>query len=326
VAPYFSADPNSQEFADAWIAAIENQDAILTMALELFKENAAVKLEKDYSNAEKFADSVENRNILTDYINDAVRIIQYTQTDLDEGNLTKIQVLLQPDKMSLLHIALFPKLMTNTFIQSLAGILYRIKTKGDAYMKNALNSQKLTELLIEQYNNNVTVMALHLASTAPLDGFFLDQSTTDFKDLLSTFFADVLTYLKPLLEITDVNALFTAKKKDDNCPRNINIYSWAEVTAHALRYYMIQGSLDNIFSLFGKCYGEIKPDVMKYLPDILTRARSDITCDGANIKNIVTSMGAETFQFMLHLRAVLRQTEAEQARASSLGSAALTGP
>jgi len=324
VAPYFTADAKSQEFADAWIAAVENQDAVLTMALDLFKENAAVKLATDYSNADAFAASTENRGLLTAYIQDAVRIIQYTPSTASAGDKTKIEYLLDP-ATSLLHIALFPKFMTNTFIQSLAGIFYRMKTNGEEYTANILlKSEKLTELLVDQFNKNVKVMAMHLASSEPLDGFFLDQSAGDFAAALPTFFSEMLKALKSLLTVTDVNELFRPPTPTANCPHDITAFSWPEVSAHALRHYMIKESLDNLFARFGACEGDItNPETIKYIPDSVLAP--EIVYETAPVKSIILSMGAETFQFMLHLRAVLRQIEAEQARASSLESAAPAG-
>ena len=312
VAPILSAAEDSQEFVSAWIAAIGDQDALLTMALDLFKRAATPTLSPDFSNVTEFQ-SAANKELLKAYVEDAVTMIQYTLTKVSRTAPTKISSLLDDTNTPLLKVVLFPKLMTNTFVQSLAGIFMSLREK-ESLFTNTSAYPSLHQLLEKQFTDIVTVNALYLTSTEPRDGFFLDQSTREFSSTLDVFFGTMLTELRGLITVTDTAELFKVTRGVE-CPYDITSMSWPQIAAHMARWYMLRGSLDGLFGQFKVCPGDVAPEALAHLPDSVTN--DAIVYDGAPLKAILLSVTPVTFQFMVHLRTVLTRMMAETSAPAS---------
>jgi hypothetical protein len=309
-----------QRYVDAWIAAIEHQDELLTMALALFKENANPPLAADYSNLAAFQ-SATNSALLRSYINDAVSMIQYNLSNGAParvtrgaiGKQTKVDRLFTgATQVPLLKMLLFPNILTNTFIQSLAGILVSLNTLGPKLLL-AENGAPLRELLLKQYNDIIKVNATYLTSTEPQDGFFLDQGIAEFNTELGGeqdgFVSRAIDTLISLLPVTDVNELFKTKEMGgSDCPYELTNYEWHELFAHMARYYMLSNaSLEGIFKNFTACAGGLTA-ILDTIPD----AAETTAYEGVPLKSILVAIPPVTFQFMVHLRKVVREVKARE--------------
>lgn len=314
-----------QRYVDAWIAAIEYQDELLSMALTLFKENANPPLAADYSNLAAFQ-SATNSALLKAYINDAVSMIQYNLSNGAPGGRvtrgaigkqTKVDRLFSgATAVPLLKILLFPNILTNTFIQSLAGILVSLEKLGDK-LPLAGAGGPLRDLLLKQYNDIIKVNATYLTSTDPQDGFFLDQGIAEFNTELGGeqdgFVSRVIDTLIALLPVTDVNELFKTKEADgSDCPYELTNYEWHEIFAHMARYYMLSNeSLEGIFKNFTACAGDLTA-ILDTIPD----AAATTTYEGVPLKSMLMAVPPVTFQFMVHLRKVVREVKVRELASS----------
>jgi hypothetical protein len=321
---------------NAWITALEQQDTIFGSALDLYKQSTAFEMKDDFSN-NTLLNNTATRKAYNNLIVSICYLLQFQFPAADTANPGTGQFVLDNDTKlgavlktnDLIKISFFPRTVTNTLVHTIAGVLHALATgtvtigstnlNMEAILSYAARDGYISKLLSEQFTGVMYANAYTLTVGPPVESFYVDQSLDEANQILNgaasgdnPFFTVVIEELARLCsqKVQPEKLFIDSANIQEGCPKYCAKLRWPILVAHIARYYMINKSLDTLFSVFGTCTtGD--STTKAYVPDSVAEPpRSDpVTLDGVPILNILRSLGRERFVFLVHLRGVLRELE-----------------
>ena len=301
-----------------WLECIEKQDEIFEALLNYFTQTllnipngkhwSSIYITKNIS----MINDPAQKNRLNEYINDVERMVNFntvTTSGPDKLAYTKLEDIKNQPSESLASLLIFPKRLSNIFINSLANLFITLKL--DDTILQQINDSKgplqddSVKLIAEQFESNIRGNAFLQTARALRDGFYLGQTKGDFGDVLynrgnaPTFLQELISHLYNYRNI-QAGQIFTELDADGN-PEPLKEYTWARLAAHIFFVYKYVGKEKNILEFFTKKVSNtsLGPAERSYTPN---SEYDNVRIRGVTTLDILQSwMYVEQLQFMLHL-------------------------
>jgi len=328
-----NTDVLKQARLEAYLSAIEHQDELFDMAIELIKDELKILNKIEASSVEKIienSDKIDISNeVIMSYITDVEIMIDFKKDPTIDKDLgaTKLQLIRDTNEY-LSSLLIFPKRLNNIFIQSLANLFVLFK-KDETNRKNITKNASITRIATDQYVSNIYENARKLTSFDLRDGFYLGQGVKDFQkemdgDVSGSFYKKLLT------EINNTDPL-NLQRDSPWYKRALAVFRWytdlsdgyaglsgGEYNRSSILQYMIRNSVlinekdkvtaENVFEKY--------PTLLENFPEAeyYTMPLDD---KGATLITILNIMGPEVLQFVLHLSYTLWKSDKEQQKPSA---------
>jgi len=303
-------ESNKQAMVDTYFAGIEHQDELFDIVAEILTETYGTEdIIQDSEDINKYKAEAMN------YIDDVRQFILFKYppesavNPFDEAkpNSTKLE-LIKGRTETLSELLIFPKRLTNVFVQSLANIFILLKNNRDILTQ--IKTPGLMSIAVSEYTANLYSNVWHLTAHEFRDGFFLDQGEDDFKETMGTFWKELFDNLANIekLGIKDIELI-----KETT--------TWAHIAAYVFKWYLtyqFDDVKDHKESLLMYFKSIAKPDPTRTITGTNTEgmraALPPANCDdvkmfGTTIKELMTLMDSTTLEFILHLAYTIRKNE-----------------
>lgn len=301
-----------------WLECIEKQDEIFEALLNYFTQTllnipkgkpwTSIDITRNISTINDPA----QKNRLNEYINDVERMVNFNivkTSSQDKLAYTKLEDIKNQPSESLASLLIFPKRLSNIFINSLANLFITLNLDNTILQqindsKGALQDDSV-KLIAEQFESNIRGNAFLQTARALRDGFYLGQTKGDFGDVLynrgnaPTFLQELISHLYNYRNI-QAGQIFMELDANDN-PEPLKEYTWARLAAHIFFVYKHFGKEKNILDFFREKLGNtsLSSAERSYTPN---PEYDNVLVRGVTTFNILQSwMNVEQLQFMLHL-------------------------
>ena len=301
-----------QSIVNNYFAGIEHQDELFDIVAEILTETYGTQdiiqdsedINKYKAEAMKYIDDVRQFILFKYPPESAVNPFE----EAAKPELTKLEII-KGRTETLSELLIFPKRLTNVFIQSLANIFILFKNNRDILTQ--IKTPGLMSIAVSEYTANLYSNVWHLTAHEFRDGFFLDQGEDDFKATMGTFWKELFDNLANIEELgtKDIELI-----KDTT--------TWAHIAAYVFKWYLtyqFDDVKDHKESLLTYFKSIAKQDPTRTITGTNTEgmraALPPANCDefkmfGTTIKELMTFMDSTTLEFILHLAYTIRKNEA----------------
>lgn len=330
-----TSDSDIQAVVDTYFAGIEHQDEVFDIVAEILTETYgtddiikdAEEINVNKAEAMKYIDDVRQfilfkypKSVPTPALSGESTNSESTNSDSTNSASTKTDStkleLIKGSTETLSELLIFPKRLTNVFVQSLANIFILLKNNRDILTQ--IKTPALKNIAVSEYTANLYSNVWHLTAHEFRDGFFLDQGEDDFKQTMGSFWISLFDTLAELEGMPIENVDLIA---DTN---------WAGISTYVFKWYL-ENKFDDVkdhkesLLMFFKSIAipdpERKIDDDKDtigMRDVLPPANcDDVKMFGTTIKELMTLMDNTTLEFILHLAYTIRKNEAATIKAIS---------
>ena len=301
-----------------WLECIEKQDEIFEALLNYFTQ-MLLKIPKgthwtsiDITRNISTINKPSARNLMVSYINDVEQMVNFNivkSSSQDKLDYTKLEDIKNQPSESLASLLIFPKRLSNIFINSLANLFITLNLDDTILSQVIVSGTQLDRdsvtLIAEQFESNIRGNAFLQTARALRDGFYLGQTKGEFGDVMyndgstTTFFQQLIYYLHKYK--TSPKEFIFNEDAVDGSMTTVKDYSYGLLAAHIFFVYKHYGKDKNILDFFSKKLGNtsLGPVERSYTPE---SKYDNVPVRGVTTLDILQSwMYIEQLQFMLHL-------------------------